>query len=1189
MKLRKLELTGFKSFYEKTVFDFADGVTAIVGPNGCGKSNVVDAIRWVLGEHAPSYVRSKALLDVIFAGSDAAGPLGMAEVTLTFSNTDGFSPPGYESYAEIEITRRAFRDGESEFFINKLPCRLKDITELFLDTGAGARGYAIVEQGKIASIVAARPDEKRLIVEEAAGVAKFRVRRKEAERKMESTRQNLDRVRDIMEEVRRQLGSLERQARKAERYKVLREELKGLDYRLAYRKGARLLADAAETTALCEALEESLRQIRSDLSRLETERETARTLQAEADVERDRQEREHATLRESVARREADREARIREREDLLRLTDEMEKEARDLSAEISGLSERLSESEAAASGRTGALDGLRAARKEREAETEEARRLYEERRGAFDRARGDLMVRVQQQGSARSAVEGLHRRIEEGRGNVARLEEREREAREQSLAAEEAAGTARRLSEERRKAGEEAEGAWVEAGRSLDEVTARLEEVGGRRREVEGTHRGASSRLDALVQLYEQRDWATEGVRAVLSRKGEGREVGGAVLGILGELIETAPEHERAVEAVLGDRVQSVAVRGLADGAEALRYLKDGGAGKGTFVPVTLRARRDGRGSDGGEGVVAPLSDLVSASGDAGPMVKRLLEGVLLVSDLPSAIRLWEGEHGWSAYVTPEGDVVTGEGILSGGSAASGDVGLLARRREIRDLRREVERLSSELGRLVSEEGELRRRKEELSVLRQETFRARERCRAEAEEAARALVAREGAREQAASRLAGLKQELAFLTGEIARTGEELVRTAAAADEAEAARIAEDARVAALEASVETGRKGLEEAQGRLHAASLELNTLEEQERSARQALEALRQALEGRKGSLADRERKRTEYSGRAEALASTVEEARTAIDADLAELARRQEGIDLHREEMARLAERLQGFDSEIRGSRGRDADLSDRLSESRLALQRMTGDARNLEDLLYQRYEIRLADLPAPEGEEDEEAAEARANDLRNRMAAMGEVNLASLEEHQELSERFAFLQKERSDLEASLEDLARAIQRINRTTKERFLETFEKINEKLAEVFPKLFMGGKAYLKLLDPENLLETGVEMIAQPPGKKLLPLSMFSGGERTLMGASLIFAIFLVKPSPFCLLDEADAALDPRNVDRFNALVREMSSRYQFLLITHDRRTMELADALFGVTMERPGISRVVSVRFEAEEESA
>ena len=346
MKLRKLEILGFKSFYEKTAFTFSDGITAIVGPNGCGKSNIVDAIRWVLGEHAASHLRSKVLQDVIFKGSEAAGPLGMAEVTLTFANDDGLAPPGYESYSEIEVTRRTFRDGESEFFINKVPCRLKDITELFLDTGSGARGYAIIEQGKITSIVEGRPEEKRMIIEEAAGVAKFRLRKREAERKMESTRQNLSRIRDVTDEVRRQLGSLERQVKKAEKFKVLKDELRVLDAEITARRRRNLVQALEQITVKLSAAEAALDQLRSSLASHETERETERIRQAEAESAMRALQEVYGGLKEDIARREAEWVGKGKEVELLKRQLADTAHEIRILESEIVEMEIKLSEAE---------------------------------------------------------------------------------------------------------------------------------------------------------------------------------------------------------------------------------------------------------------------------------------------------------------------------------------------------------------------------------------------------------------------------------------------------------------------------------------------------------------------------------------------------------------------------------------------------------------------------------------------------------------------------------------------------------------------------------------------------------------------------------------------------------------------------------------------------------------------------
>jgi chromosome segregation protein len=1194
MKLRKLEVLGFKSFYEKTTFNFSDGITAIVGPNGCGKSNIVDAIRWVLGEHAASHLRSKVLQDVIFKGSEAAGPLGMAEVTLTFANNDGLAPPGYESYSEIEITRRTFRDGESEFFINKVPCRLKDITELFLDTGSGARGYAIIEQGKITSIVEGRPEEKRMIVEEAAGVAKFRLRKREAERKMDSTRQNLSRVRDVTDEVRRQLGSLERQVKKAEKFKVLKDELKVLDADITSRRRHRLLASLERITGELSRAEDALDQMRSGLASHETERETERIRHAEAEALMRTLQESHGGLKEDIARREAEWTGKGQQAELLRRQVAETAEEIRLLEKEIADMTARLSESEVETQALQTNLVRCRERRNEQLAASEDARGAYQSTSAAYERSRSDLVVRVSNFSAARSGAESLEGQIQQNEDALRRIEDRTREAASLS----EAAGRDHQAAEQAmlaaREALESAEWAWEDAGRQLAEESGQLEKLTGARSDAERKLQAASSRLDALAELHGRRDWASSGVRAVLSHftNGEGGGASsGGVRGVIGELIETEPAYEKAVEAFLGERMQSVVVEGHDAALAALAYLKASEEGRSAFVPVTLRNHPSGSVAGGGVGVVASMADVVRAPEQCGSLVRGLLDRTVIVRDLDSAFELWRGGEGWTSYVTLEGDVLAADGTVVGGSIGSVETGVLARKREIRDLETEIQSLSADLSRLSAEVEASRKRRNECEARQEESFRARESMKAEASGAQQKLAVLAEALKAAAGKTEALKQESDYLRGELARMREDLERLLAAARESEDAKGEEEARVAALSRQLENERLLMEEAQAAFHSADKEWAGLEQQERAFRGVLSTLRDTLASKQATIQDRRRREADSGELITRLLAESEAARDAIDASMVELAERQSAIEQHQATLTEITARVETLEQSNRDTRRREADCQSVISDLRLAAQRNESELANLDELFFQKYEINPAELPFREESDDESAEaayaekESRASDIRARMAAIGDVNLGALDEHKELSERHAFLTAQKDDLEKSLDDLAKAIQRINRTTRERFLETFEKINDTLKTVFPKLFMGnGRAFLKLLDEENLLESGVELVAQLPGKALLPLGSLSGGEKSLAGAALIFAIFLVKPSPFCLLDEADAALDPANVDRFNSLIREMSSSYQFLMITHDKRTMELADFLYGITMEKPGISKVVSVKFES-----
>jgi chromosome segregation protein len=690
---------------------------------------------------------------------------------------------------------------------------------------------------------------------------------------------------------------------------------------------------------------------------------------------------------------------------------------------------------------------------------------------------------------------------------------------------------------------------------------------------------------------VQEQRDWASSGVRAVLQHylgSGNGDSERG-IFGVIGELIETDAPYERAVEAVLGERIQSIVVRDQADGLSALQYLKESREGRGAFVPVTLRTREELPLHGKEDGVIAPLTEVVRVPQECGDLVRGLMGGTLLVHDLPCALRLWNRNGVWSSYVTLDGDLITADGILVGGAQEQGESRVLAVRREIRELEQEMGRLSDALARIVEEEEEERRTRATLEGRLKELFSLREEQKGWVAEAQQGRAVLEVAMVQARTTLASLVHERKYLEAELARMTSERNASEEAARQSGHARGEEEDRVRTLVAQVEERRAAMEEIRTKLHAAEIEWTGLEEKFRSGEVLLAGLRESLEGRRATVEERKRRIATYEGTVAELTRAVEEGRSAIEASAVDLAARQEEIERHLEGNAELSARLSSREETLKEKRQREAAEIARLSDLRLAAQRVEMDREHLGGAIYQRYEVHPSEIAGREGagrEEDGDLSgwEARAGEVRARMAAIGEVNLASLEEHQELAERHAFLLSQKEDLEKSLEDLAKAIARINRTTRDRFSAAFDSIDRKFQEIFPKLFLGGRAALKLLDEGNLLESGVEIVAQPPGKKLQSLNLLSGGEKALTAISLIFSIFLVKPSPFCLLDEADAPLDDANIDRFNSIVREMSSNYQFLLITHNKRTMELADVLYGITMEKPGISKVVSVKFQS-----
>ena len=1225
MRIKSLEISGFKSFADRAVLAFQPGITGIVGPNGCGKSNVVDAMRWCMGEQAPRRLRGKGMEDVIFAGAELRGATGMAEVVITFDNSEGRAPAAFSGYPEIQIARRLYRSGESEYRINKTPCRLRDVHDFFRDTGIGTRGYTIVEQGQIASIVSAKPEDRRHLIEEAAGIGKYKARRQEAERKLEATEQNLLRVSDVLAEIRRQIASLERQARKAARYKRLQARVKLLELSLAADDRRELLAEIADA------------ERRLGVLRDEVQAGELRVAEREADLERVRlelAERERAVvassealfaLRGEIKQLESRIEYEQRERETLALSRESREEERASLRAqlgaaqaeeraaaeELAHLEAQLATEQAALGEAEGLVreagEALRRLEGEREALNP---RLVEALTGiarAEDRiaALGDRVAEIARrlrstdeaievQQSEASRVDQEQRRLEEGLNNL--LAERDRlmnALRQATLRHERASAELRASAERLREARERASGRAARLA-SLREVLARAEDLGG------GTR-----------QQGEQ----GEGVRAAHGLRGLVRDV-----------LEAEPEAERAVEAVLRERAEALVASGLEGALAALERVREAGAGRAVFV---LDAGDEGpRGGGGFVPLGTPLLERVRAQAGYEAVARTLLGGAYLVPDLGEVRKVYGGGTLPATFVTPAGDLLSPEGVLSGGG--EGGSGVLARAREVRDLEREVAATEAELAGLVAAHGaaelELAQASDELDNLRNRHHTA-----------ALAVASHEKDLERSRERLK------ATLEAHDGRTAErsELV---AESEALEAAREALGRRLDALRVERAESQRALDALSVRIGQAARELQRcegalterrvghaarVEKRDRLAAvrtRALEAAREA----EAWIARRGREIEEMEARQAQLASSSEEARGRLAEKLREEDAAREHADRARDAFEATAADVRSREDELRQLRAEGFARRERVQATELELRERGLRLEQVEQRVRDRWQLELAGWtpPAPGepvvpiaeppadaageaaggslGGEGAEASEGEApepiglsrsdaewatrpreerlrhlEEVGKRMHALGDVNVGAIEEHEELAERQRFLSEQKSDLENTVAQLREAIARINRASRKRFRETFDAVNERFQQNFPRLFRGGKASLALTEAEDVLDAGVDIVAQPPGKRLQNVNLLSGGEKTLTALALLVSLFQVHPSPFFLLDEVDAALDDANVGRFNEIVREMSSQSQFLVITHNKSTIEIADVLYGVTMEEKGVSKVVSVQ--------
>jgi chromosome segregation protein len=1186
MRLKSLELVGFKSFVDRTVVQFEEGVTGIVGPNGSGKSNVVDAIRWVMGEQSAKHLRGSAMQDVIFSGSQKRTPMGMASIFLTFDNSDGRAPAEYSNYAEITVGRRLYRSGESEYYINKTPCRLKDIVDLFLGTGTGTKAYSIVEQGQIGLIVSAKPDERRLLIEEAAGISKFKHRRAAAQRKMEATRSNLARLQDIVNELQRQINSLQRQVKKAERYKALTEELCTIELTHAAHQWqgwqGELVAVEERLTRLTE--EEALAAAK--LSETETQIDEGRV--ALSEIERElslAQERAYA-LQNRIHLLEANIKHKTQEIDDTAQRSQTATQEAKGLEVkrvewvrELGVANQEKVECDVALASveeEAGALS----------AQVEETTRGLNACIETLHETQGTLVEVVEAISAAQSRSDHLDHRIVEiqeeivqAQAQVKDVDVQLRAVRSQITTEREGLESQQQLSMELTQERGSLEETLQRQSAELQQTTTDLLE------QREALHR-LESRRNSLEELARNFEGFQEGGRAVLQDVSAG-SVTAQVRGSLDEFVVTDSQYEAAVSAVLGEVLQGVVVESHADGAAAIRYLKETAKGRGTFVPQQLRSVDSEPPVVCGDGVIGPLASYVrftAALTAAGPL---LLRGVILVETVEAGIAQWQRHQGRYRFVTLDGDLITEQGIVMGGSRGDQAQHILSRRRELEDLSQQGRTLQTEV--------------DQLEVMQHRAQGRVDHMRAQ-------LDSLSQNRQDAEVDLAHLKKDLDHKEHESRRLTEALAsaQTTVRQKEEVIERIAaERGSLGAKLEALRTQREGL--------TADIDAGRGEEQEFKARS--ESLTATLHERKAHLASQQERVRGVEREIDRLIKSTAEAKSTIARKSLEVEEGQKQVVKAREEIATNRQELgeavteaetraqrqqtvqQRYQSTLESVREREAQLRDlrRAHEERIEAKHqseITGTQQRerlifLEREIQERYHLHLADHASEYLTESYcgDGVDEKIEQMRERVEKLGGVNTDAIEECDELQQRYDFLTKQAGDLEESIEALHKAIHKINRITRERFRTTFAEINERFTQLFPKLFRGGKAELVMTDADHILESGIEIVAQPPGKKLQSVTLLSGGEKALTAVALIFAMFLVRPSPFCLLDEVDAPLDDANIDRFNDLIREMTNFSQFILITHNKRTMELADSLYGVTMEEAGVSKLVSVRLNQE----
>lgn len=1167
MKIKRLDIVGFKSFVDKVSLDFQQGITGVVGPNGCGKSNIVDAVRWAMGEQNARHLRGRAMEDVIFGGSESRKPHGLAEVSIVFDNSAQVCPPAYRDYAEIMVTRRLYRSGESEYLLNKTPCRLLDITELFMDTGVGARAYSIIEQGKVGMLVSAKPEERRALIEEAAGVTKFKARKKTALRKMDATRQNLVRLGDIISEVRRQLSSLKRQAQRAEKFREYRGEAKRIELCITGNRFQELRRESELIFAQQQDRSTALAKLDARLEAEELQLEERRLLLAGIEEELTRAQEQVYHLAAELQRVEGELTLSVRQREHLQAQDEELCRELQRIDERLAALKTEAEQLREAESSFTGRLETVQQELETQEEELHQSLSREQSLTGQLEDRRRELMALLAEASRLANRREEIDRRLaaeEERRqqiqGEAVRVHEQQQEVSGQRQQFERQLQT---VVERRQQLTEEKQLLEQRQRQRKEQFDQAEKELSEKRRQLERSR----SRLESLAELERNHEGYADGVRALLAGETPWQQIAADLLRV------KDPAHETAVEMALGERLQAVPVESPEAADRALQLLEEVQARATLLLPPGAAAAID---FSAGQ----PLSELVRAKQGAESLLGALLNGVYLVEDvasfraqpLPAGVLL----------VTGDGSCLNWRGELTGGATVAGGSGILRKKRLLEDLGAEVAALERQLTEQQRQHSALQEGllliEEELSVATSESHRLelqaldlkKDRQRLQGEEAR--LVERleliDFDLEQSDEGRAALqqeKQQLAAGSQQATDRQQQLEEGSAGLQQ----------QLAELRAQLDGKREQLTEKR-------VSLAAQQEQQRGLRDTLERLatqQQELQQRQKQLQQRQ-----LAGGEEQRRLVQDDERLRIELDLL-LVRREEQQRVSQTVRARYEQGRRQLDEQrdqLRLVRSEAEDLRKEVARLQLRHHELQVDAEHVRQGVLERYRVDLAEHQVPEATENElERQQQQLKRLQQRIESLGEVNLMAIDEYREQEERYDFLTRQRDDLHQSLDDLQKAIGQINRTTRRRFKETFEQVNEKFKQVFPRLFRGGQAELRLTDEHDLLETGIEIVVQPPGKRLQTVNLLSGGEKALTAVALIFSLFLIKPTPFCVLDEVDAPLDDANIDRFAELVREMTDQSQFIIITHSKRTMNIVDTMYGVTMQEPGVSKLVSVR--------
>lgn len=1174
MQLKKLDIQGFKTFVDPVSFNFDYPIVAIVGPNGSGKSNIVDAVKWCMGEQSAKQLRANQMSDLIFNGSEHRKSIGLSEVSLAFSNNGTGTPSSYDSFSEIMVTRRMYRGEESEYYLNKDPKRLKDILEFLMDISISSKAFSIIEQGQISQIIDAKPEMRRYVIEDAAGILKYKNRKKVALDKIELTRANIARIADLLSEIRRQLNQVNKQVKVAQEYKTLKEEYRTLELDLFKTEFSESTAQLEDKKARLESTRFDLAKIMSQASARYTDHQRFKErLEAQASDIAAKQERINALTAESMVLQEKIESAK-RLKETLQQENGRIQRNEQELTREQSSLAEqarlveeKLEEEKRGLASITETQKLYEQERNDLAAQINEIKeKIEEERNNEFNRVR-KITEMENQINSAEHDFENITHRLEKIQHDRAGIEAKVNSLKDEKAELE-------RQEQERAEKIADLGRSGAELERQLAAAETEFARLSDRMDQARKMQEGMRSRHATLEDLRKNMDGYSEGTRYVLQQSGQFD-----VQKIAADYINVRQGYELAVQAVLGDIVQAVMVRDHEAAGQVIRTLREQDKGRAVFIirsafGENVPARKEG---------LMPLLDVIDFQ-DAGvaPVFQALLRDVYIASSLEEAYAI--ADQG-AAAVTLSGDVVK-PGIVYGGSEGTIRGGIFDRRSELERLSRELDGIAASLrddeaqaSRLSAAIAEYRSERAAKDTMRQDLEKQQSLVRAKL----LSLDDQLGNFESSLMTLHMEEEEIKVNTSELLEEVSDLKQKKAIYEEDKGAKanIADNLRtaLAELESMIESKKEAIAENTAtsaafkeRLNAMSAELKRIKTAHEDIGRKRASLKQEALSNTARLEGMEQDAVSAAGK---LAGINQEVRQRQDA----VTDARASYDKEFKEYSDIEQEIKQLEKDVNAIKEAESALAIEVSQ-------LTMKADYTRDTARDKYGVELEQYTGTSiSQDDMQPARDRHAALADKIAKMGDVNVGAIAEFEELQKRVDFYEKHKQDLEQAIDNLKKVINSINKESRKLFREVFDAVNENFKKVIPKLFEGGKGELILTDEQDLLESGMEIVIQPLGKRLQNINLLSGGEKALSAVALLISLFMVKPSPFALLDEIDAPLDDASVGKLNNIIRELSTKSQFLLITHNKRTIEIADVIYGITMEEPGVSKVISVKLQKE----